>query len=98
MCYICLDSLRVLRSNIVFHCCNGPPVHRACAQRHVLAGSDGVFCPLCRASVTAAQCMHILERIPEYVVRQAVEAALRGAIERRVQERRELLWHQVTFT
>ena len=98
MCFICLNNLRTLRSNIVFDCCHGPPVHRACAQRHVLAGSDGVFCPLCRAPVSAAQCMRIIERIPEYVVREAVEAALRGALERRVQERRELLWHQAAFT
>ena len=98
MCFICLDNLRTLRSNIVFDCCHGQPIHRACAQRHVLAGSDGVFCPLCRTPVSAAQCMRIIERIPEYVVRDAVEAALRGALERRAQERRELLWHQVTFT
>ena len=97
MCYICLDNLRTLRSNICFDCCHGAPVHRACAQRHVLAGG-GVFCPLCRTPVSGAQCMQILHRIPEYVVREAVEAALRGAIERRVQERRELLWHQATFT
>ena len=56
-----------------------------------------MFCPLCRAPVSALQCMEILERIPEYVVKEAIHSVLRGALERRVQETRELLWHQATF-
>lgn len=94
-CCLCLDPCRPTRSTVTLACCNHATLHARCFQRlvvsRVIEGHASAQCPLCRSNVPPERCGDALAGCSNELAREAVRAALLGALQRRLDERRELL-------